>query len=142
MTVDHLSRYFEKVAALSLEQPPSPPPRRGLLPSGSGDVTPDDFWEEMVGAFRSMALLLGQRTAEMHRAVAANRSNLAFAPEPLGKLYQRSMYQSMRNLTGRLCDRLAGALMSFRKVLDRWPRRSCASGTPSSLAFGHSSIRP
>ena len=74
VTVDHLSRYFEKVAALSLEQPPSPPPRRGLLPAGSGDVTPDDFWEEMVGAFRSMALLLGQRTAEMHRAVAANRS--------------------------------------------------------------------
>jgi maltose alpha-D-glucosyltransferase / alpha-amylase len=110
VTLDHLSQYFEKVAALSLEQPPSPPLRRGLVPSESGDAPPGDFWEEMVGAYRSMASLMGQRTAEMHRALAANRAVLEFTPEPLGKLYQRSMYQSMRNRTGRLCDRLAAAL--------------------------------
>ena len=43
----------------------------------------------------------------MHLALAAHQADPAFAPEPFGKLYQRSLYQSMRNLTGRLCDRLA-----------------------------------
>src|SRR5262249_55675339 len=30
----------------------------------------------------------------------------AFAPEPISKLYQRSVYQSLRTLTGQLCARL------------------------------------
>jgi maltose alpha-D-glucosyltransferase/alpha-amylase len=42
----------------------------------------------------------------MHMHLAANRSDPAFAPRPFGKQYQRSIYQSFRNLTGRLCERL------------------------------------
>src|SRR5262249_35141651 len=51
------------------------------------------------------AQLLGQRTAEMHLALAASTLP-AFAPEPIGKLYQRSVYQSLRTLTGQLVARL------------------------------------
>ena len=50
--------------------------------------------------------MLGLQTAELHRTLAANPTDPALAPEPFGKLYRRSMYQSLRNLTGRLCDRL------------------------------------
>src|SRR5262249_7893125 len=62
---------------------------------------------ELIGGYLDIVRELGLRTAELHQALAANRSDPAFAPEPFGRLYQRSMYQSMRNLTGRLCDRLA-----------------------------------
>ena len=45
-----------------------------------------------------MARLLGQRTAEMHHALASV-DNHAFVPEQFTPFYQRAVYQSMRNLT-------------------------------------------
>ena len=48
-----------------------------------------------------MARLLGLRTAEMHLALARETENEAFAPEPFTSLYQRALYQSMRNLGAR-----------------------------------------
>jgi maltose alpha-D-glucosyltransferase/alpha-amylase len=45
----------------------------------------------------STAELLGRRTAGMHLALAAGQENAAFAPEPFTRLYQRSLYQSMRS---------------------------------------------
>jgi maltose alpha-D-glucosyltransferase/alpha-amylase len=105
-TMDQLSQYFEHVAAHSREQPPIPPPH--VQPH---DPAADDPGTarllDLLGGYLDTARLIGGRTAEMHRTLAANRADPAFAPEPFGKLYQRSFYQSMRNLTGRLCDRLA-----------------------------------
>jgi maltose alpha-D-glucosyltransferase / alpha-amylase len=46
--------------------------------------------------------LLGQRTADMHRVLANAHGNAAFAPEPFTPFYQRSLYQSMRGLLGRV----------------------------------------
>ncbi|NLO92313.1 MAG: alpha-amylase, partial [Elusimicrobia bacterium] len=43
-----------------------------------------------------MAVTLGRRTAEMHRALAAPHPAVpAFSTEPFSKLHQRSLYQSM-----------------------------------------------
>ena len=103
-TLDELSRFFERVAALSHEVPPQPPASPPLLGPADGD-TPG-HWHELVGAYPETARLLGRRTAEMHAALASNPVAVAFAPEPFGKLYQRSIYQSMRNLAGRLCRQL------------------------------------
>jgi len=63
-------------------------------------------WAELFGGYRETLRLMAQRTAEMHRALAADPTDPAFAPEPHTRLHQRSHYQSMRNLTGRLCARL------------------------------------
>jgi maltose alpha-D-glucosyltransferase/alpha-amylase len=41
-------------------------------------------------------MLLGQRTGELHRALASDLKTPAFAPEPFTTLYRRSLYQSMR----------------------------------------------
>jgi maltose alpha-D-glucosyltransferase/alpha-amylase len=46
--------------------------------------------------------LLGQRTAELHVALAMDANTPAFAPEAFTSLYQRSLYQSSRNLTGQV----------------------------------------
>ena len=77
--IDQLSQDFERVAALSLEQPPSPPLRRGLMISGDGEESHGELWEEIAGGFRSMASLLGSGQPS-YIALAANRTVPAFAP--------------------------------------------------------------
>ncbi len=52
-------------------------------------------------AYLRSAELIGRRTAELHNALASDAASAAFAPETFTPLYQRSVYQSMRNLTQR-----------------------------------------
>lgn len=46
------------------------------------------------------AVLIGRRTAQLHRALALPCDVPAFMPEPYSSLDRRSAYQSMRNLIG------------------------------------------
>ncbi|MBE0689400.1 MAG: putative maltokinase [Anaerolineae bacterium] len=62
--------------------------------------------QQILGVYLEDAKILGQRTAEMHLALASDTNNEAFKPEPFSKLYQRSLYQSMRNLTNRVFGQL------------------------------------
>ncbi len=105
--LDHLSSYFEKVAALSHEQPPIPPQSGPLIGPDESEEDTAAALPELVNGFTESARILARRTAELHLALASAPTNPAFAPEPFGKLYQRSIYQSMRNITGRLCYRLS-----------------------------------
>jgi maltose alpha-D-glucosyltransferase/alpha-amylase len=59
------------------------------------------------------ARLLGQRTAELHGALGAETPYPAFAPEPVSPLYQRSLYQSMRNVQQRTMQELAHSFSSL-----------------------------
>jgi maltose alpha-D-glucosyltransferase/alpha-amylase len=54
---------------------------------------------ERIGSFLREAELLGRRTAEMHKALASDRDDPAFAPEAFSALYQRALLQSRRVLT-------------------------------------------
>ncbi len=100
-TLDSLDRFFERALAARDEA--------GSLPAVPGDpvtaVTgaepievPDDV-HEMLGIYLDRARLLGVRTAELHRALSRVDGE-SFRPEGFTTLYQRSLYQSMRNLTG------------------------------------------
>jgi maltose alpha-D-glucosyltransferase/alpha-amylase len=100
-----LSHYFERVAALAREESLRPPPPGALVEATESDPQPRQ-WQSLLGPHQETAWLLGQRTAEFHQAMAASRSDPLLAPASFGKLHQRSLYQSMRNLTGRLCGRL------------------------------------
>ncbi|MBX9624617.1 MAG: maltose alpha-D-glucosyltransferase [Gemmataceae bacterium] len=103
--VDELGRFFERVAALSHEaapRPPEAPPLVGAVPERPGE---ENGWGEIAGGFVEAARLLGRRAAEMHAALAAWITP-SFAPEPFGKLYQRGVYQQMRNMAGKVCRRL------------------------------------
>jgi maltose alpha-D-glucosyltransferase/alpha-amylase len=95
----------------------------------------------LLSAYIDKIRLLGQRTAEMHLALASDREDPAFAPEPFTSMYRRSLYQSLRSQTrltfdllrrqlDRLPDQLQGParqvlsledrlLMQVRQVLDR-----------------------
>jgi maltose alpha-D-glucosyltransferase/alpha-amylase len=63
-----------------------------------------------VEAFFAPIQLLGQRTAELHRALSEESLNQDFAPEPYQTLYQQEMYQSLRNQAGRAFRDLRNAL--------------------------------
>jgi len=61
---------------------------------------------ELIGTYLDSARMLGTRTAQLHLALAGERSNPEFAPEPLTTHYQRSIYQSMRSQALSVLERL------------------------------------
>ncbi|HSJ50971.1 MAG TPA: maltose alpha-D-glucosyltransferase [Actinomycetota bacterium] len=60
------------------------------------DDGPPELAVQTMGEFLESARVLGQRTAEMHRALASDPEDPAFSPERVTALYQRSLYQSLR----------------------------------------------
>jgi maltose alpha-D-glucosyltransferase / alpha-amylase len=122
-TLDNLSRYFERISTLP-KGATAPVSDLHLLELAAAKIDPTVH--EMIGTYLEAARLLGQRTAELHLALASDTKNPAFAPEPFSLLYQRSVYQSMRNLATQVLERLrkqAGDLSpaakdQTRRVLD------------------------
>jgi maltose alpha-D-glucosyltransferase/alpha-amylase len=60
------------------------------------------FASQTIGSYLANVQLLGQRTAELHVALASDPDHPDFAPEPFTSFYQRSIYQYARNLVGRV----------------------------------------
>jgi maltose alpha-D-glucosyltransferase/alpha-amylase len=87
-TLDALGRYIERVLS--------------KRPDVSDEHDPALLDELIGGVMPERIRLLGQRTAEMHLALAADGDDPDFAPEPFTTLYQRSLHQSMRGTTRRM----------------------------------------
>ena len=94
-----LSQYFER--ALTQKDRTVELPVKPLVNLVAEDQ-PGPIVTEAIGAFLETAGLLGRRTAELHLALAAATDDPDFAPELYSALYQRSEYQSMRNLAGQV----------------------------------------
>jgi maltose alpha-D-glucosyltransferase/alpha-amylase len=108
LTLDSLRDFYDRTAALNVDVSPPPLTATSLL-----RLTEEELPElvlETVGAYVQSARLLGARAAQMHTALATGEEGSGFVPEPYTPYYQRSLYQSMRNLTasnfGMLADRL------------------------------------
>jgi maltose alpha-D-glucosyltransferase / alpha-amylase len=102
--VDSLSGYFDRLILRGPEAPPlelPPPPDR--LPDG---LEPKPLAFELVGPFLHSSELLGRRTGELHLALTSDGSDEDFEPEPFSSLYQRSLYQAMRNAIGQVFQML------------------------------------
>jgi maltose alpha-D-glucosyltransferase/alpha-amylase len=100
-TVDELGRYFERV--LTTLRGATPPPLEPITQLAAR--TPPPEMQSLAGVYLDSAALMGQRTAEFHR-VLAEAPRAEFAPEPFSELYQRSLMQSLRNLTRRVLQQL------------------------------------
>ena len=92
-TLTSLSLVYEQVAARRAEL--GRPPARSH-PLDIGDEELDVGWG-LAGVLLHEATLLGQRTGEMHLALASVPDDPDFALQPLSTLYQRSLYQSTRS---------------------------------------------
>jgi maltose alpha-D-glucosyltransferase / alpha-amylase len=95
MSVDSVGRYFERIMtrAKTLKLP-----KLVNDPAIKFEDAPELIQEFIGRGFYERVARLGQRTAEMHMALASDSSNPAFAPEPFTANYQRSLYSSLRKL--------------------------------------------
>jgi maltose alpha-D-glucosyltransferase/alpha-amylase len=143
--LDHGQRYTESLEALTAEQVAAlPMPPDGWAYAAEAAV-PTDVATLLADPLAHVRLL-GQRSAEMHAAMADDRGDEAFRPEPYTGPYQRSLLQSMRNTlratmqtvgqriaqlpeataasARRLLGREGELLASFRRIVDRPVRAS------------------
>ncbi|MFP4630033.1 MAG: maltose alpha-D-glucosyltransferase [Desulfohalobiaceae bacterium] len=78
------------------------------------DTVPQELLQHMGGYFPQMISHLGEITASMHLNLGRSQDP-DFAPESFSRLYQRSLYQSLRSLTRR-------TLYSLSQARDRLPQ--------------------
>ena len=89
-SLDHLSRFYDTVLTEPMPPPePAPDLDMGALASLA------DRRPEHIGSFLDDMAILGQRTGQLHAALAAPDVD-GFEPEPFTRLYQRSLYQAFR----------------------------------------------
>jgi len=120
-TLDQLEGFYERALALQAEVPVSEESPLELI----GEAPPPLLLE--MGTHFELARLLGQRTAELHLALAHDPEDPGFAPEPFTTLYQRSLYESIRTsaarnlglLRRRLGDLTGPAASEARHLLER-----------------------
>jgi maltose alpha-D-glucosyltransferase / alpha-amylase len=109
-TLAAVDRFFDRV----LGDPTLPePPKLGLW-----DQIPEQLLTVIEGVHLETVRLLGQRTAEMHLALAADADSPDFRPEPFTLQHQRSVYQSIRSESKVTMTLLGRNLNS----LDEYPR--------------------
>ncbi|HEX2229397.1 MAG TPA: putative maltokinase, partial [Candidatus Binatia bacterium] len=116
-TLDQLKQYLENAQARRGEDAELPPQDKHLLDLVDHDIPL--LAQEIIGAYLPSAVLLGQRTAELHAALASESSDPDFAPESYTVHYRHSLYQSMRTLASKalalLRDRLGELPESARR---------------------------
>ncbi len=97
-TLENVHRFFELVLTKRRTEPPVAAdfPTGGIVALASAPLP--KLARELCESYVESAALLGQRTAEMHLALASAPENPDFSPEPFSELYQRSLYQGMRGL--------------------------------------------
>jgi maltose alpha-D-glucosyltransferase/alpha-amylase len=110
-TLDSLRDYFEHVIAQQSAIAEVPVPSVSLLALQAEEIP--NLASQTIGSYLANAQLLGQCTAELHVALAADSENPDFAPEPFSSFYQRSIYQYERNLTGQTLRLLRQRLRSL-----------------------------
>jgi maltose alpha-D-glucosyltransferase/alpha-amylase len=120
-TLDEVERYFERVLTDDRDFRHVPVPRREPLQLTGRE--PPELAAGLIGGYLDTAALMGVRTAGLHAAISSDPDDAAFAPEPFSKLYQRSLYQSMRNLTRRVYRLLNDALPSLPDDVRRQAER-------------------
>ncbi len=97
-TVDAVLRFFEQ-AWEAIETQPVPTDALPLIARTEAEVP--EILRDPIGAYLGLARLLGQRTAELHLALASDVHDPDFQPERFSLLHHRSRYQSARAALGR-----------------------------------------
>jgi len=78
---------------------------------------------ELIGPYLDSAARIGQRTAELHVALAHVHDNPDFTPEPFSLEYRRSRYDSMCRLASQTCSLLKGRFNGLPSETEQEARR-------------------
>ncbi len=109
-TLDALGRYFDHALARTSAAAPLP---AAISPLALSREPASAEADDAVGPYLESARLLGQRTAELHLALASAVEDEGFAPEPFSAIYQRSLYHGHRAYTVQVLSELRSALPSL-----------------------------
>jgi len=110
MTIDSVGRFYERVMEKAKKERLPPLVNKPAL---TFEETPELLQEFIGRGFYERVVRLGQRTAEMHMALASEQKKEEFAPEYFTSNYQRSLYSSLRKL---LKDRFKMLRQSMGKL--------------------------
>ena len=108
-TLTILAQFVEYLLSHKHDLPELPARLPTLLEVVEGGIPPQ-FENIVHGLHLEMALHLGKRTAEMHRALTSRSVDTDWSMEEFSTLYQRSVFQSMRGLVRRTFQALASHL--------------------------------
>ncbi len=92
--LEHVGKFYERVISRKEEL------EKSAAESGSSGPSsvPEEEFRSLTGEFFvNMTETLARRTAQMHKALASVANDAAFTPEKMSLLYQRGMFQSMKN---------------------------------------------
>jgi maltose alpha-D-glucosyltransferase/alpha-amylase len=109
-TIDFLGRYLEHSMTEPAAERPASIPHGPLWELARGEASVAA--RHQLGGFLESAALLGRRLGELHVALA-KVDEPQFAPEPFTLLYQRSLYQSAREILSQTFATLRRRLKSF-----------------------------
>jgi maltose alpha-D-glucosyltransferase / alpha-amylase len=96
MTIDSVGRFYERVMTKAKKEKLPKLINKAAI---KFEEAPEIIQELIGRGFYERVVRLGQRTAEMHMALASDNNNPAFTPEYFTSNYQRSLYSSLRRLT-------------------------------------------
>jgi maltose alpha-D-glucosyltransferase/alpha-amylase len=109
-TIDALSRFFERALAHSAP---------GLAAFSTRDILraarePEpQAAHDLLHNYLEDTRILGQRTAELHLALAARAKDPNFAPEPFSTAYQQALYHGIMSLANETLQRLREKLTAL-----------------------------
>ena len=114
-TQDSLARYFDEILARQPDINDAAVNPRTLLELVEEKIP--ELAHDVIGSFLPSIQLLGQRTGELHKALASDAKNPAFAAEPFTALYRRSLYQSLRTLADQSLSLLGKRLRELPETM-------------------------
>jgi len=120
-----LGRFFDRVLTEARDRPPPEAPSASVVRLAT--MSPPPLVAELVGVYLETARRLGARTADLHLAIAGPSEDPAFSPISFSPMDQRSSYQTVRNVTGKVLRKLRLSLPNLspetqetaQSVLDR-----------------------
>jgi maltose alpha-D-glucosyltransferase/alpha-amylase len=99
-TRDEVGRFYERVLVDGISVAEAGwDPEESYLDLARRELP--EIAHELSESYIRSAEVLGRRTAELHATLASGDGDPAFAPEPYTRLYQRSLYQTLRNVARR-----------------------------------------
>ena len=132
-TLDQLKRYFENAQARKIEELELPPRDKHILDLVDQDIPL--LGQEIIGPYLPAAVLLGQRTAELHVALATDSNDSDFAPELLPFNIASRFIKACALWRAKRWRCCATGSTNCRRSRAATARRSWAWSTGSSAAF-------
>ena len=110
-TLDVLGHYYERARSETKIPETSNLAGKSLL--DLAETSPPPSVRDAIGPYLEQTSILGQTTADLHRALADAGDDPDFVPEPFNLFYQKAMFHSMVSLTDQVFTRLRHRLPSI-----------------------------